>query len=423
MKLFKNFSFKKLLFNKKFSIALSILVAFVFWLIIVLDQNPEMERSLHNVPVEITTEDTLLAELGLEVVGEIDPQATVTVFGPNYIVSSLKNEDIRIIADLNNVNDSGTYQIKLSAVRNSNDSGYEFREIEPSTITVKFDYFDTKQFTIVPDVSGYEKVNDLTYGDAVVTNKQDSTISVKGPRNDIAKIDKVIAQYYTDKKISTTTSFNGDVKFIDKNGQELDKSKFEYDKKTVSISVPVYKTKVFDFNHSYINFPNNNVILTLNQLIKKETETFEVKGPPDVIDTLDSIEFTPIDVSRISLKNGVTSFELAPILPNGVNMTNGIQAISVSFDSSVLADKRIKVTNIIAEGEIPDGFTVKFPNQAYVDICGHKTAIATLNSDDIYLSVDLSNITKGVSFVKATVKTKNQLAVWQSAPCEIKVDI
>ena len=70
MKFFQNFSIRKLLYNKNFAISLSIVVAFVFWLIISLDQNPERERSFSSVPITVSTQGTILAEQGIDAVNK-----------------------------------------------------------------------------------------------------------------------------------------------------------------------------------------------------------------------------------------------------------------------------------------------------------------------------------------------------------------
>ena len=147
MKFFNNFSFRKLLYNKKFAISLSILVAFIFWLGIVLDQNPEREEVIRDVPIEISTEGTVWGDQGLEVINEITQKATVYVHGPNYIVSSLKNEDVKIVADLSSLNGAGNYSIAISAVRNSDVSGYSFVSVSPSTVSVQFDYIESREFS------------------------------------------------------------------------------------------------------------------------------------------------------------------------------------------------------------------------------------------------------------------------------------
>ena len=55
MKWLTNFSFRKLFANKKVAVSFSVVLAFIFWLIIVLDQNPDMSRSFSDVPIAINT--------------------------------------------------------------------------------------------------------------------------------------------------------------------------------------------------------------------------------------------------------------------------------------------------------------------------------------------------------------------------------
>lgn len=423
MKFFQNFSFRKLLYNKKFTVTFSIVVAFIFWLIIVIDQNPEREQTFSNLPIEITTEGTVWEDQGLEVVNDITQKASVTVFGPNYIVSSLKAEDIKIRADISTVNGAGNFTINLSAVRNSDVSGYSFLSVSPSAITVQFDYFDTKEFTITPKVDGYQTVEGFSYDDAVIANAGEEKITVKGPRNIVSKINSVVAYAFTDKKIDTTTTFDASLKFLDANGAELSTSNLELASETVKISLPVSKTKVITFTPSFVNAPNQSVIDALIAVCRSDVDKFTIAGPPEVIDTIDKLDFTPIDVTKITTGNSNLTFEVKPILPNGVRITDGIDVATVSFDLSNYTVKKVKVSNFSDEGTLPNGLSVTYANEISVEVCGLKTALNSLSSNDYYLFVDLSNATKGESLVKAILKTKNNANVWQTVSCEIKVVI
>ena len=421
MKFFNNFSFRKLLYNKKFAITLSILAAFVFWLVIVLDQNPEREEVIRDVPIEISTEGTVWGDQGLEVINDITQKATVSVHGPNYIVSSLKNEDVKIVADLSPLNGAGNYTISLSAVRNSDVNGYSFVSISPSTVSVQFDYIESKEFTVIPKVEGYNRVDGLTYDDAVVANAEEEKLLVKGPRSVVSKISSVIAYAYTEKRLSTTTSFESELQFLDADGKEVDVRKLVINKDNIMVSVPVSKTKTFKFIPTFINAPNQNVIKALNERVVCDVSEFTVAGAPDVIDSLTNVEFTPIDVTKITSKSSNQTFEVKPNLPNGVRITDGIEAANVSFNLNGFTVKKIKINNFDSADTLAKDLTVSYPNDCSVEVCGDKAIINALSTDVYYLSLDLSNVNKGESMVKAIVKTMNNSVVWQTAVCEIKV--
>lgn len=423
MKFFKDFSIRKLLYNKKFAIIISIVAAFAFWLVIVIDQNPEREQTFNSIPIEVSTAGTIWGEQGLEVVNEITQTASVTVFGPNYIVSSLKADDIKINADLSAVNGSGTYTINLSAVRNSNQSGYSFVSIAPASVTVQFDYYDEKSFAVNPVVEGYGRVEGLTYDDEVVANSEEANIIVRGPRSDVSQIASVVAYASTNKQLDTTATFDGEIKLLDVNGKELDKSNYEISAESIKISVPVSKTKLVRFSPSYTNIWNNSIINTLNNYWKADIETFTIAGPPEVIDNLETIEFTPIDLTKISPKNKANVFEVSPILPNGVRITDGIETVTVTYNLSDFDVKRIKISKFDDENTLPKGMTVSYSSYIYVEVCGKKSVLDSLSSSDYYLSVDLTGAAVGESLVNATVKTYNNNEIWQVVPCEISVKL
>lgn len=424
MKPFKDFSLRKLLHDRRFDIAISLIVAFVFWVIIVIDQNPEREQTLNNIPIEVNTSGTIWGEQGLEVVSEITQTASVTVYGPNYIVSSLKADDIKISADLSAIDGSGTHTISLTAVRNSSQTGYSFVNLSPSSITVRFDYVDEKSFTVEPVVEGYGRVEGLTYDDEVVTNSEQAQIVIKGPRSDIEQISSVVAFAQTDKVLETTATFEGEIKLLDVDGEEINKSKFSLSEDKVSISVPVSKTKELTFRPTYSNAWNDNIKKVLDNCWSSDVDTFTVAGPPEVIDALTSIEFTPIDVTKLSAKNSDNTFELEPILPNGVRITDGIDAATVSFDLSDFTVRRIKIDKFAHDGTLPEGMSVSYTkNNIYVEVCGKTETLNSLSSDDYYLSVDLSGAVIGEYLVNATLKTNNNDAVWQVVSCEVGVKL
>lgn len=422
MKFFKDFNIRKYLHNRNFAIAISLIAAFIFWVVIVVDKNPEREQVFNNLPIDISTDGTIWGEQGLEVVSDITQTATVTVYGPNYIVSSLKSSDIKINVDLSTVNGAGTHTVNLSAVRNSETSGYSFVGITPSAITVKFDYFDEKSFAVEPIVEGYGRVDGLIYDDEVVANAENALISIKGPRTEVSKISKVIAYAESNKELSSTTVFDGDIRLLDEQGDELDRANYTLSADSVKISVPVSKTKVMTFKPSYTNMWNSGIEGELSGRWSADISTFTVAGPPDIIDALSTVEFTPIDVTKLSPKNNNT-FELKPILPNGVRITDGIETITVSYNLSGFESKRIRITKIEDEDTLPSGLVASFSKDVYVEVCGAKDVISKLTSADCYLAVNLSNVAQGDSLVNATVKTYSKAPVWQVVSCEITVKI
>ena len=113
-----SFSLTKLLYNRKFTISLSVFLAFVFWLIIMINQNPVRQQTFTDVPVNVSLDNTVAGENGMGLVSDISAQKfTVTVSGPSYIVSSLKTDDFSLYASAAEITEPGTYDLEVFGTR------------------------------------------------------------------------------------------------------------------------------------------------------------------------------------------------------------------------------------------------------------------------------------------------------------------
>ena len=132
------FSLKKLLYNKRVTIPLSIITAFVFWLVIMISQNPDIDRTFTDISVNINLENTFVSENGMEIIGDISSQKfTVTIKGPSYVVSALQSGDFYVYASAAAINAPGEYQLEVSGGKNTVVSDYEFISISPSTVNAR----------------------------------------------------------------------------------------------------------------------------------------------------------------------------------------------------------------------------------------------------------------------------------------------
>lgn len=110
-----NFSLSKLLDNKRFAIALSIVLAFVLWLSLIVNQKPTMERTISDITVNVNLENTFAAENNMSIIGDISEQKfTVVVRGPSYAVGSLTASDLSLFASAATVDSPGEYSLDVA---------------------------------------------------------------------------------------------------------------------------------------------------------------------------------------------------------------------------------------------------------------------------------------------------------------------
>lgn len=431
MKFLNNFSVRKLLMNKKIAIALSVVVAFFFWLIISIEETTELERTINKVQIEVNAND-ILGNKDLKVVGDISQTASVKVHGPNYIVSVLSSDDLIVEADVSKINGAGEYELSLLAMKKDGGSGFSIISMSPSTINVKLDYYESKTIDATAVIEGYTRADndDLIY-DSVFTTSNRTTlpITVKGFRNDLNKLSAIEVRANTDEVISETKIFpDSEIVLLDKEGKELEQDNYELSVESASIALTVSKEKLVTVTPAYNGVWNSNIVSALMSCWSSDIKTLTLKGPPETIDSIKSLEYVnPIGLSELAASSGKTkSFELTPKLPDGVSISDATQTVTFTFDLSKLGDKKFRINSFDDEGTLAQGINVSYDNQYWVTVCGLKNTVKSLDEADLYLYVDLSSIKQGDSGTKSVrgiLKAKDNSAVWMIGNCDVTVKI
>lgn len=420
MKFNKEFSLRKILDNKKVVMALSIVVAFVFWLLIVTGETPIIDKTITGIPLTFDTEGTVAGELGLdEISGITDKTVSVKLSGPSYILNQLKDNDIIITASLSEVTKPGEYQLSLSANKKSFGSEYSVISITPSTVTAKFDYIDTKQFTIVPKITGVSAVAGLEKGEPVVAEIGTDTVTIKGARTEIQKISSVVALAATNEVLSETKSYDGTIILYDENGNELNRDNYTISASNVKISQPILKSKTVPIKATFNNVPSAYAETPLSHTLS--INEVSIAGPAETIDAISVIELQPIDFYEISKNKN--SFDVQLILPNGVKTVDKIESVNVKIKTNNLAEKSFTVSNIFATGN-PNNFNVALKNSIKnVKLCGLSNEIYSLKALDLYAEVNLTDRNQGDYIVTVVIKSNKYGHIWQVGTYEATIKV
>lgn len=410
MKFNKDFSLRKILNNKKVVMAISIFLAFIFWLGIKMGETPTIDRTISKIPFTLETEGTVVGELGLDEISGITQQTvTVKLSGPAYILNQLTENDISVSASLSEVTKPGEYQLTLSANKKSFGSEYTIVSVTPSVITAKFDYIDTKQFTVTPKITGVTAVTGLEKGEPVVADVGSDTITIKGPRTEIQKISSVVASASANEVLSETKTYDGTIILYDENSNELNRDNYTISATTVKISQPILKSKTVPIKATFLNVPAAYTSSPIDSTLSV-TEV-NIAGPAETIDTITAVELSPIDFNEISKSKN--SFDVTLILPNGVKTVDKIEKVNVKINTNGFAEKSFTVSKIVTTGNTLN-FTVSLKSSVKnVKMCGPSNAIYSLKADDLYAVVDLTDKNGGDYIVTVTVKSDKYPNIWQ----------
>ncbi len=416
-----------LIYKKRFTTVLSIVLAFALWLGITMTQNPIRTQTFTDVTAAISIDGTAAAEMGLGIVSDIASQKfTVTLSGPNYAVSSLKEDDFVLSASLVDINSAGTFTLDVVGVRNSNKTDYTFTSISPSTIDVTFDYIDIKEFTLVPKLVGVSAAEGLIAESPVISNAQNTTITIKGPRTTMDKIASVGTLAQVNKTLNTSQTYDSDIVLYDSNDKIIYRFTAEghvYDANdnlitnsfltlsfsSVKVVQPISKKATVSCKAVFTNLPegmtDSDVLHTIDQ--NKVT----IIGTPEIVDKIENISLSAIDFRTVSTSSN--KYEVSPILPDGVKLLESIEFFTVDIDTSNYAEVVLDVKNIRCIG-LAEGLKAKTDTRIRnVKICGPKNIIEKIKASDFYAVVDLTDKSQGEHTIDAVIKSDIYKNVWQ----------
>jgi len=422
MKIDKTLSIRNLFYKKRFVLVFSLIFAFVFWLIISIEQNPEREKTFNNIPITINTHGSAMESLGINIINDIsDKNASVTVFGPNYVVSSLNAEDIIITASVAEVTSPGTYDLKLTPHQNGSEDGYSFSSISPSTIRVTFDYVDTKEFNVAARADGVSVSVDtnLVREDPLISDAANSTIIVKGPRSLVQKIDSVVAVADDKVALDATQKFDAEIQLLDSEGNQIDKSNLTLSAENVSIMVPISKKVELNVVPVFQNLTNEGVLDILSYDLSVDTVT--VIGPPATIESMSQVSLEAIDIRELTSTNNI--FTRKPILPDGVKLQDNIESVTVKVKTNSFSEKTFNVSNIQFDNLSGDAKVSNYSSIKNVKICGRSSDIRKISSSSLVAVADLSGKTAGEYIVDVKIKSDKYPNIWQIGSHTVSVTI
>lgn len=446
------YKLRKLLYNRKFTISVSIILSVTIWFVILINRNPIRQRTFKDITVDVNL-STALKEMGLDLSSDPSTQEfTVTVSGPNYVISTLKPEDIKLVASVNDITEAGKYRLAVAGASNNGKDDFEFQSISPQTIEVTVDYFDTKEFDVSPNLVGVGTPanKNLIAETPVISETSNRKISIRGPRSVVQKIATVEAYYEVNQILSSTQNFKSEIRILDTNGAVIYrygadnkiydannkvvlKNYLELDFTSVNVTQQISKEKTLKVVAQFENIPSKyGKGNKLNSdLWSCDYEKVVVQGVPDVIDSMEELVLSPIDFKNISVTSN--SFEVAPVLPDGVSLSdeNDVEYFNVKIDVSGFKTNTFSISSSKIEFiNVPSGLKASVDSVPNITICGSKSFIESWNasSENRSIVIDLEGCSSGSFNISnktnsSVITIKNAEDAWVCGDYTIKVTL
>lgn len=416
----KKLSLRQLFSNTKFLVVFSILVAFIFWIVVALEYAPVIENEIKDIPVKIDMNNSVPDKLGLQIFGQSDYTINVTVRGNRYIVGGdlLTADDFEATAQTAYVDSAGKHSLVVKVTAKDANADYEIISKSTDYIEVYFDKYAEKEVEVTPRI--ISELDDYT-ADDYMFDKADiiyetKTVKVSGAQTEVNSITAAYADIPIEKKLTQSETIDASV--VLSNGSDLDSKYVKINgesRLTVPVTLPVYKMQTSAVSVSFKNTPSDYINSPL--LYSISPSRVRVAVLQNGSDTTNSLEIGTIDFANITPSNGSFTFLASNV--KTAKFLDGTTSFNVEVNTDGLSTKKLEpnINSImITGGSGVSAGNVDLRSIGSVTVVGTQTALASVNANMLEVNINLTNIKleEGENTVPVTVTLKNSKNCWVS---------
>lgn len=363
----------------------AVVLAVLIWFIISVTLYPTVTRTINNVPVvPIVTKGTAAEDFGLRPVNIDKKEISVRIFGKRYNIGDLSAEDLQaqLIVD-SNVNKPGEYELEVKIVSKKK-TNFDIKNISPSRIKVKFDSIIEKEFPIEVEAPNITVASGYLI-EPITVNP--NTIKVKGPKEEIEKITKVVARTEEKKSLSESLIIS-EASIVVYNGETImSKENLNFNTNKIELRIPILMQKSLPFKLGIQNAPPDFDLSSLKYSLSKSK--IDIAAPVNSIRDLGEVHLGYLNLHSVDLNS---SFVYNVELPEKYKNLSGYSSINVNFDWSNYSSKTISLDKSkIFIVNAPSKFNIKIKtnNIWNIKLIGPKSVIDKITASNVIAEIDL----------------------------------
>lgn len=372
----------KFFFGNLWIVLVSVVLAFVAWFVISVNEFPEIDKSLIGIPIEAEPTDFMKSN-NLQIIGEYTGTTDIRISGKRYDISDLKAEDFTAALDLSNVRRAGTYDLSVLISCKNDKIDYSLLENTQMAVTITVDEIATREFPIdasAPDISlpeGY-------YVDEITSNPP--TVAITGSVTVLDEISRVEANAAYDGSTLESHEVKTGLTIYKSNGSRVDNSTVKLSTESVLVNIPILIQKELPLKFRFTGVPQNFDIDTLGYTM--QPTSIMVAAPDGSINNLSELELEdPINLTDIRINQTVSTVPIK--LPDGYKNLSGINSVRITWDIADYSKLDFPVSNITIVNE-PDNMNVSVITQELtLTVIGPSEDISALSSSDFYVTANL----------------------------------
>jgi len=409
-----NFSFQSLMNNNRALQIISVVIGILLWCYVVTFIYPDTEAEF-KVTVDLSGQQEQIDELGLNIIGESSQEVTVKVRGQRYLIATIDPEDdLHVTASLDKVDGPGSYALGISGET----EGLEYLSISPSTLNVKFDVFSTKTLPVET------VLNDLSIPEGYIAEDQElypASITVSGPDEVLSQIESCVFESTFNAPLQRTTTIEGPVTLLDKNGNEIISDHIDLSADEVSLTLPVLKIKELPFTIKFINLPDGMSEEDLS--FNLSSTTLEIAGPADQVERYSELVLGYVDMKELT-PDSIYVFDVEETLPEDFINVQNIENVVVDFVMEDMGSRYINIENFQLINSSPEyDISVRSERLSNVLIYARQDILETLVSGDLVAEIDLSTreVIPGQFTTGVSIYAPNKEMIWASGDYSVVI--
>lgn len=370
--------------NKILSVLLSLLIAICLWFFVVTVVTPEDSQWIYNIPVTFTNEDGLFSDRNLTLTEGRDATVSLRFSGKRQDLLKLNSTNISILVDLTRVTAPGdwslSYEYELPDTVSGSDISVEGRSA--TTVDILVDKLDTKEVEVQADFVG-----DVASGyvqEPIMLEYE--TVEISGPKELVTRVDH--AQVTLERtNLSKSVSDLLPVRLVDEDGETVESDDLRCSVDEIGVEMPVYMVKEVQLTATLIaggGATEDHAICTI------EPSSISVKGEPEALEALNSINLGTIDLATVQKKQ-TKEFDI--VVPNGMQNLTTDGSAKVTVELRNLKTQTFTVTNIeLANTPGSDYRVILGTTSLVVQIRGLDEEISEITASNIRAVADLSGL-------------------------------
>ena len=380
--------------NNKINLLISIVCAIVLWAYITTVVNPETERTVSGIPVDLVNIDAL-NDRGYTVDEATASLVDVLVRGARSEVAKLGPADFKATADVTGYNKKGVANIPVHIVLPNN---IELTQVRPEAI----------QVGIVDLITVFKPVR-LEFEEEFPRGWEPGFIEispeemeVSGVAEAVDSIDYIRALVKEGSLTEEMDTFRLDVVAIDKSGQPVYNVRLS--QPSVAVTGVLCMTKTVPLRIEKIGEVKETIEIS-NMYIPGY---ITIRGTAEDLEEVTEVEGLPIDLSSIIITEEIP-VELYPI--EGVEVADASEGLSIRIEVQGIAKKEfeytadmVEITNLVTflSGRVNTESII-------VTIVALQDIIDDITQDDIKLFIDASDQHRAVSAVEIEVEAEYEV--------------